>query len=225
MMNFHKYFTVLALATFLVMGCKKDPAPQFHREYFALSEGNFVIYDVTEIDHDQALALHDTSNYQLKTVWGVPYIDNEGREAREFLRYTRSTPAASWMLQDVWTGIIDGIRAELIEENQRKVKLVFAPTLSKEWDANAYNALAEQDCYYRDIHKDSTINGNFIDSTLVVEQDEFISLIDTVRQFEMYSKNIGLVYKYFKDNHYQFSSSEVVNGKELYYEYVSSGIE
>ena len=220
-----KYFPLLVVLITLSTGCKKEPLPLFHREYFGLSEGKYVIYDVMEITHDQALLQHDTVNYQLKTIWGEIYIDNEGREAREFLRYTRQSSSDVWVLKDLWTGIIDGIRAELTEENQRTVKLVFAPTLSKEWDANAYNPSAELECYYRDIHADTVINSTKIDSTLVVEQDDFVSLIDTVRMYEMYAKDIGLVYKHFKDNHYQFSSSEVVNGRELYYEYVSSGIE
>ena len=220
-----KYLPVLIVSILVIIGCKKEPAPLFHKEYFGLTEGRYVVYNVIEIDHDQALNQHDTSYYQLKTKWGDIYIDNEGREAREFLRYTRATSADSWALQDLWTGIIDGIRGELIEENQRTVKLVFAPTLSKEWDANAYNVKGELDCYYRDIHSDTIVNGYAFDSTVVVEQDEFVSLIDTVRKYEQYAKNVGLIYKYYKDNHYQPFVSEVVNGKEVYYEYAGSGIE
>ncbi len=179
-----------------------------------------------EIEHDQPVDKHDTIYYQLKTRWGDTIIDNQGRIAREFHRFKRNTPADSWVLTDVWMGVIDGVRGELVEENERKVKLVFAPTLSKQWDANAYNMLGEQDCYYRDIHQDTTINGVLLDSTLVVEQDDFVSLIDTVRKYEVYAKNIGLVHKYSKDNFYQFSTgSEVFKGSEVYYTYVSDGYE
>ena len=219
------YFILIAIIGFSVQACKKNPAPQFHFEYFGLEEGRYVIYDVVEINHDSALNMHDTLLYQLKTYWGDTIIDNEGRIAREFYRYKRNSDADPWVVSDVWTGIYDGIRGELVEENQRVVKLVFSPTLNKQWDANAYNIYGELDCYYRDIHQDTTINGVLIDSSLVVEQDDFVSLIDTVRKYEMYGKHIGLVYKYYKDNHYQFSSSEVINGKEIYYTYLSHGFE
>jgi hypothetical protein len=216
--------TIFAFSLIL-FACKKSPKPVFHEEYFGLTPGRYVIYDVREILHDQALAKHDTLYYQLKTVWGTTYIDNEGREANEYYRYKRVLESDPWVLKDTWTGLIDGVRAELIEENQRRIKLVFAPTLNKFWNENAYNNGSVYDCYYRDIHSDTLINGHQIDSTLVVEQVDFTSLIDTVRKYEMYSKNIGLIYKHSIDNHYQFSSNEVVDGHEIIYTYNSAGFE
>ena len=191
-----------------------------------MEPGRFVIYDVTEITHDTDLAIeHDTLTYQLKTVWDGEYIDNEGRTASIFRRYKRPTSSDEWVLYDLWTGVYDGIRGELIEENQRVVKLVFAPTLSKEWDANAYNNLAELNCYYSDVHVDTTINGILFDSCVVVSQDNFSSLIDTVRKFEVYAKHVGLIRKFHKDNVYYFGDPEPQKGTEIYYNYVSHGIE
>jgi hypothetical protein len=216
---------ILILAIGSLVSCKKSKQPNFHFEYFGLEQGRYVVYEVMEITHNQDLAIHDTLRYQLKTKWGDTIIDNEGRIAREFLRYTRANSGEPWVLQDVWTGLIDGIRAELIEENQRTVKLVFAPTLSKSWDANAYNMFDPLDCYYRDIHRDTVISGVNLDSTLVVEQEDYTSLIDTVRKYEVYAKHIGLVRKYFRDNAYQFGSAEVVLGRELFYDFIQTGIE
>lgn len=217
---------ILAIVFIVAIGaCKKTTAPVFHTEYFGLTEGRYVIYDVVDITHDKALGLHETLHYQLKTHWGQPYIDNEGRNAREFQRYVRNTSSDPWVFSDLWTGIIDGIRAELIEENQRVVKLVFAPTYQKEWDANGYNVFGELDCYYSEIHEDKIIGGTNFDSTLIVEQEDYNNLIDSVRMYEIYAKHVGLVYHHFKDNHYQFGSPEVVKGNELYFTYSSSGFE
>ena len=219
-------FTItLAVTTVALTSCNQDPTPQFYYEYFGLEEGRYVIYDVVEVEHDDAILVHETTVYQLKTVWGGEYIDNEGRTAREFRRYKRDTPSDPWVYTDLWTGVFDGIRAELTEENQRIVKLVFAPTLLKQWDANAYNVMGEKDCYYRDIHDDTIVNNVTFDSTLVVEIDEFTSLIDTVRNYERYAKDVGLIHKYYVDNHYQFASSTVILGTEVYYTYVEHGME
>ena len=217
----------LLVAVILVLiACKKDESIDFHKEYFGLETGRYVIYNVLEIKHDTDLSIqHDTLQYQLKTVWEGGYVDNEGRTASEFRRYKRDTPNDAWALTDIWTGIFDVNRAEMIEENQRKVKLVFAPTLSKEWDENGYNNLGEMNCYYSNVHADTTINGTLFDSTVFVEQENFNSLIDTTRRFEIYAKHIGLIYKFEKDNDYFFGDPEPQEGTELYYEYVEHGFQ
>ena len=227
MTNKHYYFSILLLSIVL-FSCKKNPVPDFYHEYFGMKQGRYVIYDVIEIVHDDALNQHDTSIYQLKTVWADIYIDNEGREAREFKRSVRPTENDPWVEQDIWTGIIDGIRAELVEENQRVVKLVFAPTLNKEWDANAYNLSGEQTCFYRDIHGDTIIDNVEYEQTLVVEQDQFNSFIDSVHRYDMYAADIGLIFKYERDLHYQINQQSQLylnEGTERYYRIVSTGFE
>lgn len=222
------YYYLLFILTALLFSCKKNPAPEYHHEYFGMEEGRFVVYDVVEIIHDDDIQQHDTAIYQLKTIWADIYIDNEGREAREFKRFVRPTENDSWVLQDIWIGIIDGIRAELVEENQRVVKLVFSPTQNKEWDANAYNLNSEQNCFYRDIHGDTIIDNTTFDPTLVVEQEQSNNYIDSVHRYEMYAKNIGLIYKYERDLHYQSNGQSQLYldmGTERYYRFVSAGIE
>ncbi len=226
------YFLLLALGTILLLnGCKKkNAAPDFHYEYFALEEGRYVIYDVMNVVHDDGATIkHDTTYSQLKTVWKGEYIDNQGRTAREFWRYTRDSTAGVWVLKDVWTGIIDGIRAELIEENERVIKLIFAPTLQKLWNANAYNQQSELECFYRDIQSDTTINNINFDPTVTVEIKTQNSLIDSVHFYEVYAENIGLIYKHKRDVHFQYDTLAQTwfldQGTELYYEYISSGIE
>lgn len=227
MMKKHYYFPIILLVLTL-FACKKDNSIDFHFEYFGMEEGRYIVYDVVEIVHDDALNQHDTTIYQLKTYWADTFVDNEGRPAREFWRYVRPTSNDPWVLQDIWTGLYDGIRAELVEENQRVVKLVFSPTQIKEWDANAYNMNDEQICFYRDIHGDTTIDNTSFDPTLVVEQDQFNSLIDSVHRYEMYAKGIGMILKYERDLHYQINNQSQIylnEGTERYYRFVETGIE
>lgn len=225
MKNSYLYIFALLAIVLTVGSCKKqDPVPSFHEEYFGMEEGRYVIYDVVDIIHDADLNQHDTAYYQIKTQWGEPYIDNLGRNAREFNRYRRNSVNDPWTHTDLWTGIIADRRAELIEENQRVIKLFLAPTASKVWDANVYNMLGELESYYEDIHKEKTIGGTFFDSTVVVEQADEKNFIDDIRIYEVYAKGIGLVKKFYKKNNYQ-GTPEVDKGKELYYTYNSSGVE
>jgi len=219
------YIFVLAILMIALASCKKKESPNFHFEYMGNTEGRYVIYDVLDITHDIGATIpHDTLIYQLKTHWGEIYIDNEGRTSRKFRRYTRNTSADPWLLKDTWYGLIDGIRGEMIEENQRVVKLVFSPTQQKEWDANAYNINAPLDCYYDDIHKTKSVGGVSFDSTLVVEQADEQNAIVKIRKYEVYAKNIGLVSKFYMDNDFQLSAVPE-NGEELYYTIVSYGFE
>ena len=215
-------FLGIVVLTAFFYACKKTDAPQFHFGYFANHEGRYNIYDVTDITHDTGA--HDTLNYQMKTVWGETYIDNEGRGCRKYRRYFRQNSIYPWVLKDTWYGLIDGIRAELVEENQRTVKLVFSPTSEKSWDANAYNPSPELSCYYDDIHKSKSFGGLSFDSTVLVEQANSASLIDTIRKYEVYAKNVGLVYKYYKENDYQLFGAPI-DGKELYYTIIETGME
>lgn len=219
------YIIVLLGLSIVINSCKKqDPVPSFHEEYFGIEEGRYVIYDVVDIIHDEDLAQHDTTYYQIKTQWGQPYVDNLGRDAREFHRYRRNTSSDPWIHTDLWTGIIVDRRAELIEENQRVIKLMLAPTANKIWNANAYNTLGELESYYDDIHKEKTIGGTFFDSTVVVEQADEKNFIDDIRIYQVYAKGIGMVKSFYKKNNYQ-GGFEVDKGKELYYTYNSSGVE
>lgn len=223
------FFALTIVAISFVQSCKKDSVSvDFHYDYYDLTEGRFAVYDVLEIRHDQGATIkHDTSIYQLKTVIGDTIIDNAGRIARKFFRYKRVNSSQEWVFSDVWTTIISDNRAELVEENQRVVKLVFAPTVSKSWDINAFNSFPKLEAYYRDVHKSTLVNGLSYDSSIVVEQEDFFTLVDYKRKFEVYAKNVGLVRKYYKDLNIQnFDTvNGVLNGKELFYKIRSFGIE
>lgn len=222
-------FVSICAALALLQACKKDVATvDFHHAYYDLTPGRFVVYDVVEIKHDQgATVSHDTLVYQLKTVIGDTVIDNAGRTARKFFRYKRANGNQNWTISDVWTTIVAENRAELVEENERIVKLVFAPTLSKSWDINAFNSSSKLEAYYRELHKPTLVNGLTFDSSLVVEQDDFLSLVDYRRKFEVYANGVGLVRKYSKELTIQnFDTiNGVLNGNELFYQISSFGVE
>jgi hypothetical protein len=209
--------------------CKKgDNTPiDFHYNYWPTEQGHYVIYDVLEVRHDvQALVQRDTTRYQLKIQLGDTLTDLEKETARKFFRYTRATAADNWSLKDVWTTKISGNRAELVEENQRVIKLVFAPTTDKEWNANAFNQFVPLNCYYTNLHKPATINGIGFDSTITVEQEDFFSLIDHRRKYEVYAKGVGLVYKFYKHHEIMnFDTLDIRKGNEMHYKLISFGKE
>jgi hypothetical protein len=208
------------------ISCKKNTVEiDFETEYFGLSKGNFAEYDVTHIFHDSLLQKHDTTHYQLKTLIGDDYIDNIGRTARKFHRFIRKNSNLPWQEIDIWTAIIIDNRAELVEENQRLIKLVFKPTFDKTWDINSFNNLGQKTALYSSIGEPKTINGMLFDETVTVEEDNYTTLIEKRLKYEVYAKNIGLVSKYWKDLKFNFGSTIPLKGEEEYYEIVAYGIQ
>lgn len=205
----------------LASSCKKPEPVKYYHEYFGMEEGRYVVYDVYYRSYDDNVTL----TYQLKTVWGEQYIDNEGRAGRVFRRYTRPNENYDWTLSDTWYGGIYGIRAELVEENQRKVKLVFAPSVNKEWDVNAYNIEQEDECFYRDLHEPYSINGTDFDSTVTVDIEDISEDIIKIQKYEVYAANIGLIEMVNRDLQYPFGSTTPNKGTELTYTFVETGFE
>jgi hypothetical protein len=212
-----------------LLACEKDTAEQisFDYEYYDLTPGRFCIYNVVDIEHDENQAVqHDTAYYQLKTVIGDTFIDNSGRITRKFLRYTRDSIQGNWLLKDVWTTLIENNKAELVEENQRIVKLVFKPTLDKIWNINMFNVSPKINAKYATIDQPFNLGNQVFNSTLKVDIQNFFSLVDDRVKYDIYAKNVGLIYKYFKDNTIaNFDKNTIKKGKELYYTLVSYGIE
>jgi hypothetical protein len=184
---------------FLSNSCKKEEAFDMGYDYFPQNEGHYVIYSVREVYVDKQVELRDTFDYFIKTEIGAEITDNSGRTAREFNRYYGPSATGPWTIHDVWTTIIDGARGELVEENNRVIKMVFAPDEEDEWNMNTYNTLDPLDCYYSNIHQPYILGNASFPTTVTVEQEEFTSYIDSRRKYEVYAKGIGLVHKYFRD--------------------------
>ncbi len=200
----------------LVFSCKKKAEPNFHFNYYPIVQDRFVTYSVTEITTDITVNQHDTLTYFLKVQVGELEVDNQGRNVNRVNRFTSNSQNGPWVLKDIWTTVLDGNKAELVEENNRVIKLVFAPTKSKSWNANAFNTLGELNCYYDDIHKKKTFGSLSFDSTVTVEQQDELNFIQYKRKFEIYAKGIGMIRKFYKD--FEINNSDTLNvkkGKEL----------
>lgn len=209
---------LLAFLTACFAACKKkDQSVDLYYNLYPLNPGHSIVYRVMEVEIDAELEQNDTSRYFLKTEIGDTVTDNEGRIARKFNRYKSASQSGPWTLTDVWTTIIENGKAELVEENQRVIKLVFPPTETQTWNMNAYNMLGTMDCYYSDLFVPRSVNGIYFDSTVTVEVQSFDSFIDFRHKYEVYARGIGLVNKYYKDYTIQnFDTTDIQKGTEIH---------
>lgn len=216
------------LVLFPIVGCKKkltNSTTSSFKEYYDTSFGRFIEYRVLEINHDiNASIHHDTLNYFLRVQIEDTIVDNLGRINKKYVRYKRNDTLSPWQISDVWMTIIDGNNAELVEENQRIIKLKFPINTFTSWNASIFNPNSELICNYENIHSSKSINGFFFDSTITVNQGSDRNLIRFYKKNEVYAKNIGMICKYFKDiNISNFDTLQINSGKEIYLKIINFG--
>ena len=193
-----RIFILLILSLGLVACNKENIKPRkfpLGQEYFPLFEGKSIIYKITEINIDQPSNVYDTSIYYLNEVVESPFIDNENDTAWRIERYTRKDENSKWIINSVWSAKITNKYAVKVEENQRKIKIRFPIKENLSWNGNLLNDQEVQE--YEILKLDHKFNLGTVqfDSCLTVMQDSSLSLIHKNLAYEIYAKNIGLVYK------------------------------
>ena len=217
-----RFFLISVIGSFLLLSsCKKElvNSNQFlYSSYYELQSGKFIEYDVMEITHDEnASVQHDTNYYQLKCVIEDTFTDNAGRLAFNYVRYKRTNSTEPWVQSDLWSTAVFNNKAELVEENQRIVKLVFPVSEFTTWNANQFNSDVKLNCSYKDFHISRIINGFTFDSTLIVEQEDKRNLIEFKRKYEVYANRVGMVKKYYKDIQISnFDTLNIKSGREIF---------
>jgi hypothetical protein len=217
-------FTGLLL---MISSCEKtDETIIYGDHYFPADSGRYVIYDVMAIVHDDPSNVHDTARFQIKETIGEEVMDLEGDPTRKLYRYIRNDDTLNWELKDVWVIKKTGRSVEVVEENQRKIKMAFSISYDQYWDGNALNNLADEQCYYTHIYEPISVGSLDYDSSVVVEHQNFLSYIEYLRSYEVFAPNIGKIQSYYKD--IEINAGDTLNvekGTELFYDAVEFGKE
>ena len=199
---------LLLLTVFATSSCKRDDQVDpvdFGYDYMPLLRGSWIEYDVDSIVYDEFNARVDTFSFIQRDECVEAYKDLEGRTTFRFERFKRYSDTASMQFVTTYTRLVQGVRAELFENNVRTVPLVFPPKDGEDWDVNAFNALGSQEYSYDYVGRTDTLGGTLFDNTLrVIQQNDTDNFI--IKQFaeERYTRNVGLVYKRWFDIETQF---------------------
>ncbi len=222
-----KYIIFSSVFIILFASCKKDDKSIIYGyQYFPYEEGAFVVYDVVDIIHDDPSAVHDTSHYQIKEQIGEEDVDGEGEPFRLMYRYIRDNDSLPWSLKDAWVVKKTNRSVELVEENDRMIKLAFSISYDQFWDCNALNNEDAEECYYANIYEPLSIGGLDYDSTVVVKHQDFETFIEKIEIFEVYAANVGKIHSYKKEVRINNGDTlDIEKGTELYYTATDFGIE
>lgn len=185
------YFILLII----IFSCKPVDytTPVFYSEYFPIEVSNVKEYYVTNISHTSFGK--DTSSYFLKEIISEDFIDQQGDLAFRVERFWKLDSLAEYTIKDIWTTKISHRSAELVEENERFVKLIFPLNSFSYWNGNALNSRDYQEYFIEDLHSTHEINNLSFDSCVTVIQNSKSNQIEYESDKEIYAKGIGLIYR------------------------------
>jgi hypothetical protein len=226
MVNNRAFFLWCAVLL-LPVACKKskEEPVDFKYAYAPEKVGNYCIYDVTSIEHDDAVGKHDTLHYQLKEKIESTFTDAEGRPSLRLERY-KKTGSGPWVITDIWYATRTTTRYEKVEEDERFIRLTFPVKADATWNGNAYNQQNEWMYTYKDVDVPRSFNGLNFSETAKVEQVNEYNFVQRQLSTEVYAKYIGLVTKYYKNLTITgFDTTLAIKGDELYMTITSYGVE
>lgn len=191
------------------MACSKKRVPAddsfLNLDYYPLSSGKYVIYDVDSIVYTQLPKDTLVYKYRIKEKLADTYTDNQGQTAwrleRYIKRYDPLVPYDSipWSMKEVWLVNADNKSVQVVEANVRFTKLIFPVADKSSWNGNAYNTLGAWEYIYDYTDRAEKINGVSLNNVLLVKQKDYRTLISYQYYIEKYSRGVGLVHREIKD--------------------------
>jgi hypothetical protein len=162
-------------------------------DYFPLDSGMYWIYDVQKIEIDAPIGKFDTTHFELKML--IKNYDDD-IDMYEFWRYSRADSTMPWNNYDIVTVSTDQLTIQWVENNLRYVKLTNPIAENKFWDGNIYNILSPWNYYYSDFESNFENEYLIVTDVVKVNQRDVSNFLQSEKAWELYGKNVGLVFKY-----------------------------
>ncbi|PVY40768.1 hypothetical protein [Pontibacter virosus] len=227
---------LLVVLSAFVAGCEskyKDPDPQaMGYDYYPLEIGQYRVYNVMDIRFSSNIG--DTIRFQLRERVDTSFHDQTGQLVYKVIRSIRPNDRSEWLDDSVM--IVNKTERMVLttKDNTKYVKMVFPVNGSKKWEMDAFNSrvvvdsiarlyVIKQQYVYDSVGEPFVINGTEFPNTVTVKPEvPFVAgRLDDRR--EVYSKNVGLVYRIYNKVTY----CELSNNKECpkYVDWRDSGHE
>lgn len=176
-------------------------------EYFPLQIGQEQVYDVDCVVYDDFRDTILTYTYQKKQLVADSFVDASNQLQHLIHWFYRTNDSAQWSFYRAGTATLRPYTAEVMENNERVVKLVFPVVAGKEWDGYMFSTrTGETDFFYRSLQKTfSSPAGNFTQVAEVIHEDDS-NLIEKRFRTEWYAPLRGLVYKQIDSLETQFNA-------------------
>lgn len=219
---------MLLISLSVIISCdetKEEPVDMGYK-YWPVDSGCYWIYQVDSIVWDDFYnpVKIDTYRYKVKEVIKGEIQDEEGRKVQRVERLIKPHDSLDWKINKILTMTRENSIALKTKDNETFVKLAFPVALGKSWDGNSYNTLKEDEYEYISVDENVEVAGNTYKNSIIVEQENFESLISNDIAKEIYAPGIGMIRKYFVEQELN-SSGEVKSGVKYSYKLLKYGKE
>lgn len=210
----------LLIVVLCFTACKQDPDFEeidLGYDYFPTTSGTYIEYDVDSIHYGITV---ETTSFQLREVITDDFVDEEGQRAYQLERFKRATASDDWVQTDVWTIKRTNNTAERVEENERFIRLAFPLEEGKTWDGNSFNQRDPWNYLCTSFDEPYSWEGVSFSETVFIEQRTNLNLVDQELAYEVYARNIGMVFKQFTDLTFQDGQ---IQGVDMEVRYIDHG--
>jgi hypothetical protein len=198
----NKYYPAIAIIfiafAIFIFSCKKDKEViviDLGYNYFPDKKGTYVIYQVDSLFYNDFTSTIDTFQFQIKEKITENFNDLSNRATQRIERFYRQNSSQEWLIKDVWFANRTSNTAEKVEENIRFVKIVFPLKKETSWNGNRFNNLGEKNYTLTKLNEPLILGSLNFDSTIYISQSADSNLIEKKMAYEIYAKNVGLVFK------------------------------
>ncbi|TZF84624.1 hypothetical protein FW774_06455 [Pedobacter sp. BS3] len=205
---------VMLITALTVLGCSKSKnlAPlDLEKDYFPLTVGSNTVYAVDSTVYNDFNNTVTTYTFELRDSVAQDISENGYQEVR-IERYKRKDGTEAWTFQKTISRKLIDVRAEEFIDNQRFVRLVFPPQLSRVWNGNTYNNIGAQEYIITASGSSQTINGISFDQTVDVKEIDENNLVREDYAVATYAKNVGLIRREVKAVDKNISTGQITRG-------------
>jgi hypothetical protein len=222
-------FAALAVTVVLVFACSKDPesapAATNMADYYPLVIGKYITYKLDSTVYTNLGTIKVVRSYIVRDYVDSKFKDNLGNDTYRIRRMMRDAVDTTIWRDNATFLVTPTLRTtEFMENNLRFIKLINPVREFTAWQGNSYINVKEDfynfyenwEYFYEKVNEPYTANGKFFDSTITVNQVDYIDSVvykDTAKidltnykfkfrfevsnSSEVYAKGVGLIQKQF----------------------------
>jgi hypothetical protein len=130
----------------------------------------------------------------LKEVYSGCLINQNNEKIQIIERLVSKNDTNNWVSRESAFSELKQKTYERIDQNQRRIKLVFPLKQNAIWNGNAYNDLGKINYLLSPVFDKKIYSGLTFNNVVEVQEANQVNFIETLKEKSAYSKNIGLVY-------------------------------